>query len=230
VRVPGGPFRTGDERAPDALPAFRVDRTEVTNAAYARFLEAAAATHAHCHPDEPADKDHTPRYWREFRSPLFRASPAARVAPFDADTFRHPDRPVVGVDWWDAYAFARWAGKRLPTRREHEKAARGADGRRWPWGDHWDFGRANTGGEKWGERDGFTYAAPADSFPGGASPAGALHLAGNVAEWTDEGFVAGGSAVSPPSGVRGGAGHYREPGFRAFDLGFRCAADDAEGT
>ncbi len=230
VRVEAGPFRTGDDRAADTLAAFRIDRTEVTNAAYGRFLESTRDDpHAHCHPAEPADKDHTPRYWREYRAALFRDSPAARVAPFDAGTFRRPGDPVVGVDWWDAYAFARWAGKRLPTRREHEKAARGADGRRWPWGDAWDWRRANTGGEKWGERDGYTYAAPADSFAGGAAPSGALHLAGNVAEWTEEGFVAGGSAVSPPSGVRGGAGQYRAPDFRAFDLGFRCATD-AEGT
>ncbi len=208
---------------------LRIDRTEVTNAAYARFL-AEASTHERCHPDEPAEKDHTPRYWRRFRGRLFTESAAARVAPFDARTFRDPLRPVVGVDWWDAYAFAAWAGKRLPTRDEWVRAAAGGDARRWPWGDVWDYARANTGGEKWGELDGHIYAAPADAFPGGAARCGALNMAGNAAEWTADGFVAGGSSRSPPSGVRTDAGRERDRAFRSFDTGFRCAADAQEGS
>ncbi len=201
---------------------FRIQRTEVSNADYRRFIEAGVA-HRHCHPSEPADKDHTPRYWTEFRDPVFLRG-AARLAPFDAQTFRDPKRPVVGVDWWDAYAYARWAGLRLPTRGEHAAAARGP-GRTWPWGERWAYARANTGGEKWAERDGHLYAAPVDSFRQGAAACGALHLAGNVAEWTLEGFVAGGSSNSTPSGVAAGAGEPRRPGYRSFDIGFRCAAD-----
>lgn len=225
VRVPAGEYLLGDEPAAVKLEAFRIDLREVTNREYAEFLAAIADDPARFdHPEQPAGKDHTPRYWREFRPPLFRKSGAAELAPFDAETFRRPEDPVVGVDWWDAFAYARWAGKRLPTAHEREAAARGSDGRAWPWGNSWDYARANTGGEKWGEKDGFIYAAPADSFPGGASPFGCLHMAGNVAEWTAEGFVAGGSSRSNPSGVRCAARELREPGYRSFDIGFRCAA------
>lgn len=228
VRVPAGPYLSGDDRRPVPLAyAFFIDRTEVSNRAYQDFLEASAGNpHAYCHPDEPPGKDHTPRYWREFRPPLFRESAAARLAPFDAETFRQPDRPVVGVDGWDAHAYCRWAGKRLPGRAEWEKAARGADGRVWPWGDAWDYRRANTGGEKWGEQDSHIYAAPVDAFPPGASPYGALNMAGNVAEWSADGFVLGGSSNGNPSQVRAAAAVERERGFRNFDIGLRCVADE----
>ncbi len=224
-----GPSAIPDEERSGPLVSvserLRIDRTEVTNAAYARFLEATRETpHAHCHSDEPAEKDHTPRYWSAFRGRLFKEGVASRLAPFDAGTFRKPTHPVVGVDWWDAYAFARWAGKRLPTHTEWRRAASGDEARRWPWGDTWAYAKANTGGEKWGELDGHVYAAPADAFPSGAAPCGALQMAGNVAEWTADGYVAGGSSRSPPSGTRTDAHQARAPGFRSFDIGFRCAA------
>lgn len=224
--VPNGSFKSGDTGVTRRVAdAYRIDVTEVTNAEYARFLESPAAkVHEFCHADEPANKDHTPRYWREYRSPLFRASAASRVAPFDEGTFKVPGNPVVGVDWWDALAYARWAGKRLPTRDEWEKAARGSDGRIWPWGNDWDPKRANTGGESEAEQDGHTYAAPATAYAAGASVYGCLNMAGNVAEWTDEGFVMGGSSNSNPSGVRCSAGELREPGYRSFDIGFRCGS------
>ncbi len=213
--------------APGSEPV-RVDRLEVTNLEYRGFLEATRADadpHRHCHPEEPADKDHTPRYWRaDWQPALLRDNGTAALQPFDLETFKRPHHPVVGVDWWDARAYARWAGKRLPSREEWREAAAGDEERAWPWGDDWDPKRVNAGGEKWGEKDGHIYAAPAESFPGGASPTGALHMAGNVAEWTDEGFVAGGSSRSVPSDTRTAAGRLRPPGYRAFDVGFRCAS------
>ncbi len=226
--VEAGQFLSGDEKATKDLAFFRIDRTEVTNKEYQRFIEATRDDpHKFCHPDEPKDKDHTPRYAREFRSPLFLATPASQVAPFDEDTFRKPDHPVVGVDWWDAYAFARWAGKRLPSQLEWEKAARGTDGRVWPWGNDWSRTTSNCGGEKWEERDGHTYSAPANSFKEGASVYGCVNMAGNVAEWTQEGMLMGGGSNANPSQVRCCAADLREPGYRSFQIGFRCATTSA---
>lgn len=100
------------------------------------------------------------------------------------------DHPITGVRWEDAFAYARWAKAMLPTIAQWEKAARGTDGRIYPWGNDWDAGKlqCSTSTEplklrdktKLGEAD---RTAPVGSFPAGASPYGCLDMAGNVAEW-----------------------------------------------
>ncbi len=239
------------------LKSFAIDRYEVTNSQYLRFLSdvKAQGDQEWAHPDQPEGKDHTPRYWKEF-NPLLKKDDYARLAQYNADTFTQDNCPVVGVDWFDAYAYAKWAGKRLPTEAEWELAARGTDARRWPWGDDWQWGLCNIVGEKSGadvrkqgfEKDGWIYPAPVGSFPDGRSPFGCDDMAGNAAEWVGDWFasdtyvtvgnkdpegpnsgikrvVRGGSSQSFPSNTRCAKRDRREPEFKTFILGFRCAKD-----
>ena len=171
---------------------------------------------------------------------------------WDNPKFNHPDQPVVGVTWGDAAAYAEWVGKRLPTEAEWEKAARGTDGRIWPWGDEFDPTKCNFDdeGKFDGHLDGFAMAAPVDSFAQGESPYGARNMVGNVAEWVADWFDAEYYAISPAENPKGpptsGMGKKSWRGaswfagseqmrcaFREYDdivasgqiLGFRCALD-----
>jgi formylglycine-generating enzyme required for sulfatase activity len=202
VLVPGGPFIAGanvDAIGPFQmdntdnplrvveLRPFHIDRTTVTNARYAEFLADAEPGGDFAHPDEPEGKDYTPAHSRDPR-------------------FNAPEHPVVGVDWYDAYAFARWAGGRLPSEDEWEKAARGTDGRAYPWGNDWDTAKAQsvfasyeideladlTELEDLLTRTSLEWprhpVVAAAALPEGASPYGALNMAGNVWEITRTNF------------------------------------------
>ncbi len=132
------------------LAAYYIDETPVTNAEYKRFLDA--------NPEHPAPPD-----W----------DPDDRTFPREKDNY-----PVVFVSWGDASAYARWARKRLPTEAEWEKAARGTDGRRYPWGQEFDQGRCNT---KMSDLRATTSVRQYAQL--GDSPYGVIDMAGNVWEW-----------------------------------------------
>jgi formylglycine-generating enzyme required for sulfatase activity len=112
--------------------------------------------------------------YRMFCEATGRAMPLAPVWKWQ-DT-----HPIVYVTWDDAQAYAAWAGASLPTEAQWEKAARGTDGRIYPWGNEWDASKAQCSKERLGDAG---RTAPVGSFPAGASPYGALDMAGNVWEW-----------------------------------------------
>lgn len=204
VLVPGGPFTMGTSGEPWALdnerpahrrevPAFHIDTTPVTNAAYQAFID-----------DGGYDTERwwTPEGWAHIRkngitAPLFWRRDGAQWLRrrFGVTEVVPPDEPVLHVCWYEADAYARWAGRRLPTEAEWEKAARfdpaTGGSMRYPWGDadpapeHANLGQRHL------------RPAPAGSYPAGESPLGVRQLIGDVWEWTASDFLP-------------------YPGFRAF--------------
>ncbi|MFI5910715.1 ergothioneine biosynthesis protein EgtB [Dactylosporangium sp. NPDC051541] len=238
VLVPGGPFTMGTSTEAWALdnerpahqvdvPAFRIDRAPVTNARYAEFLDATGA-------NPPLHWSRDPGGWL--------ATEFGRTAPIV------PDAPVVHVSFHEAEAYAQWAGRRLPTEAEWEKAARWdpATGRsrRYPWGDddpaphHANLGQRHLA------------PAPVGAYPAGASPLGVHQLIGDVWEWVDSdlrpypGFAAfpyreysevffgpdykilrGGSFGTDAAACRGTFRNWDYPIRRQIFSGFRTARD-----
>jgi formylglycine-generating enzyme required for sulfatase activity len=168
--------------------------------------------------------------------------------------FDRPELPVTFVRWEDSVAFCTWAGGRLPTEAEWEYAARGIEGREFPWGDFYNAHLSNHGSfaqDETDATDGFSGLAPVGSFPDGATPLGLLDMAGNASEWVsdlwdvdDNGFGYPPASAVNPKGPANGVGHVLRGGSfadgaawvraaargRMLDLrspttGFRCAYD-----
>jgi formylglycine-generating enzyme required for sulfatase activity len=223
VMIPEGPFtmgsRDGDpDEAPEHqvyLSAYYIDKKEVTQGEYERYMKMTK-----------------------------RGKPFVPVFEDDIAKITKPDLPAIGMSWTDADAYCRWAGKRLPTEAEWEKAARGEDRRRYPWGNEFGLGHANVNGDE----DGFQYLAPPGSFESGRSPYGLYDMTGNVAEWVADSYEEHYYSKSPyrdPKGpeegqnkiIRGGSWRETEHNARIpkrfqarmwrtdSTIGIRCARD-----
>ena len=254
VFVDAGPFVMGTSDDPWAydnerpahvvdLRAFWIDATPVTNRAYRGFIEAGGY--------------HEPRYWTDdgwkwrqeaqLEAPEFwrRDASGWTVRRFGAWIPVPLDEPVQHVCWYEADAFARWAGKRLPTEAEWEKAASfdpvTQTKRRYPWGQTFEEGRANLGQIHFGPSE-------AGAYPDGTAPSGAHQMLGDVWEWTSSDFRAypgfaafpypeyslihygndykvlrGGSWATHPSAIRTTFRNWDYPIRRQIFAGFRCA-------
>lgn len=221
--VPAGDFTMGsndggsDEKPVHTvyLDAFWIDKFEVTNALYKKCVDA----------DKCLPPNNTSSY--------------TRSSYYGNSQFNN--YPVIYVSWDDANKYCTWTGKKLPTEAQWEKAARGTDGRIYPWGNAFDGAKLNSWDSN--PRPGDTTAV--GSYPSGASPYGAMDMAGNVWEWVADWYsssyytssrnnptgpssgqyhvVRGGSWLNPSDTVRGAVRHLNTPDSRSSLLGFRCA-------
>jgi formylglycine-generating enzyme required for sulfatase activity len=231
VTVPAGWFLMGSDpkvdraAGPQELPqhrvyldAFDIDKYEVSNVDYLRYVLATGAD--------------WPKFWRE--------------SPFPDKAAFHP---VINVSWNEADAYCRWAGKRLPTEAEWEKAARGEDGRVFPWGNE-PAGWIKSNIAHSGSKRGFKYPplANVNRYDRSVSPYGAHQMAGNVSEWVADWFdpeyyrqghnknpqgpdagelkvFRGGSWNEDPEVARSAGRNGGEVDWRSYLTGFRCAKD-----
>ncbi|RRR69407.1 MAG: hypothetical protein EI684_15695 [Candidatus Viridilinea halotolerans] len=181
IHIPAGPFLMGssdedrlashDEKPQHTLtlPAYWIGRTPITNAQFRPFVE--------------GDGYRNRAYWTAVGW-AWRTKEKMSQPRFWGDADRNgDDYPVVGVSWYEAVAYCRWLSAvtghefRLPSEAEWEKAARGPDGRIWPWGNSWEEGRCNS------KEAGIGKPSPVGHYPSGASPYGVFDMAGNVGEW-----------------------------------------------
>lgn len=198
------------------LPEFYMDQYPVTNKQYAGFLNSA----------RPSRKllEKWINLSGKFREKKSRIS--LRNNEFHIET-GYENYPVIYVSWHGAGAYAKWAGKRLPTEMEWEKAARGSDGRIYPWRNTFDKNVCNT------SEAGPGHTTPVDQYSAGKSHFGCRDMAGNVWEWTDSWYdkdedtrvLRGGSWIDSAAICRCAARDVTRPGYRrrVCDLGFRCA-------
>ena len=200
VDIPAGPFIYGPRKETVQLDGFWISRYPVTNAQYQEFVRA--------HPEH-----RIPVHWDE----LDLCCPEG-----------YADHPVVNVSWYDAIAFCDWAGCRLPTEKEWEKAARGTDGRDYPWGNdaptdqHANFDQ------------GINATTPVNRYPSGVSAFDVWDMAGNVWEWTSSDakarremkYILGGSYWGNHECLRVfNRMDYLDAGTADEQVGFRCVRD-----
>jgi formylglycine-generating enzyme required for sulfatase activity len=217
VLVPAGPFFFSISKNNTALDYdFFIDETPVTNRQFARFLT----------------NSNYVTYLLRNLSPT-----GAQVYEVIIELAEiKPDHPVVSVSWFDALTYATWCGKRLPKSIEWEKAARGTDGRIFPWGNEFDANRCNC------VDSGIGTTTPVKKYPNGRSPYGCYDMAGNVFEWVEEWTKRPRFSNLPNSEKVNQNGSYNRPSnhltcwyqesdppeLRMTDVGFRCVFSPSE--
>jgi len=209
VRIPEGKFWMGNERDPEGhvqqidLKAFRIGRYPVTVQEFGHFLEDSSGGGAES------------------------LGTGKAKAPNNRDMqILYPNRPVMGVRWDQALAYCAWGGCRLPTEAEWERAARGTDGRRYPW---WGYESPNPSRANY-RGTGTSAPTPVGLFPAGATPDGIHDLAGNVWELTynrdgEQILARGGSWADGASDLRAAYRLRLDPASRVDNIGLRCARD-----
>ncbi len=184
ILIPAGEFIIGNNGReseegsgdPDEVPehktyldTYRIDKYEVSNAQYKAFVN--------------ATNHRPPKLWQPARPAGGPARPGNGPGPDITYPPEKANHPVVYVDWYDANEYCHWVGKRLPTEEEWEKAARGTDGRIFPWGNAFDAKKTNSP-QYWLSINKEGGTLPVGSFENGKSPYGLYDMAGNVYEWT----------------------------------------------
>ena len=216
VTIPAGEFLYGDDKRKENIDySFLTDVYPVTNSQYKKFVEAGGYT----------NKDILDKCWSEEGRRWRENNNITQPGYWDDEKWNQPDHPVVGVSYYEAEAYAGWAGKRLPTEKEWEKAARGADGRKYPWGNDFDIEKCNS------RESGSGGTTRVTLHPNGISPYGCYDMAGNVWEWTDSWYgkdktvrvVRGGAWSDDSSRCRCAYRLSTNPNDRDFNIGFRCA-------
>jgi hypothetical protein len=211
-QIPGGKFIFGKKGTAAqrelTLKPFAAAIFEVSCKDYMEFLNFISehGDHSFCHPEEPKDKCHTPDF-------------------FDDAIRHHPSKPITGIDWYDAWAYANWRGFRLPSEEEWEKAVRGTDGYNYPWGEKTDIKAANTSDKSRATSYVSYFAQSQGQF-------GLYNGVGNVWEWTDSAgsnsaskIIRGGSFKTPLVQATTTAKSQVDRLTRRDDIGFRCVAD-----
>ncbi len=210
ILIPKGPFLYGEDRHREEIPYdYYMDIYLVTNQQYKGFVLDNGYGTKTCWSEEGWS-------WKEkeaIKSPGY----------WNNSTWNKPDHPVVGVSYYEAEAYAKWAGKRLPTEQEWEKAARGTDGREYPWGEEFDATKCNS------KESGFATTSPVTKYANGVSPYGCYDIAGNVWEWCaswydddkDYRVLRGGSWSSDAYNLRTSSRTWYTTVNRNFFIGFR---------
>jgi formylglycine-generating enzyme required for sulfatase activity len=214
IKVPRGQFLYGKNKRQATIDNdYLMGLYPVTNENFEAFIL--------------ADGYETPGYWSQEGWTWKIEKRIHSPAYWNDSDWNTPNHPVVGVSFYEAESYARWAGKRLPTEQEWEKAARGTDGRTYPWGEMFEKNKCNSHESCTGR------TTPVDKYPSGVSPYGCYDMVGNVWEWCASWYGEektyrvrrGGSWVLRELNLRIWNRNWEVPSLQSRSIGFRLAHD-----